>query len=98
MEISKQAGLRQMWLLSTSILHVYYKMHLSIPCGVPFLVNPDLLERFCRDAPLNAADESIFYGDDECGYTDYSFLNNSPARMVSCAWHTGIAREVPIKP
>jgi len=42
--------------------------------GVPFLANPDLPERFRRDAPLNEADPSTFYGGDEHGYTDYPAL------------------------
>jgi len=42
--------------------------------GVPFLANPDLPERFRRGAPLNAADESTFYGGNEHGYTDYPAL------------------------
>jgi N-ethylmaleimide reductase len=42
--------------------------------GVPFLANPDLVERFRTDAPLNAADQSTFYGGDEKGYTDYATL------------------------
>ena len=43
--------------------------------GVPFLANPDLVERYRTDAPLNAADEATFYGGSEKGYTDYPFLN-----------------------
>ena len=42
--------------------------------GVPFLANPDLVERYRTDAPLNAADEATFYGGNEKGYTDYPFL------------------------
>lgn len=42
--------------------------------GVPFLANPDLPERLRRDAPLNEADQTTFYGGDEHGYTDYSTL------------------------
>jgi N-ethylmaleimide reductase len=43
--------------------------------GVPFIANPDLPERFRRDAPLNAPDPSTFYGGGEKGYTDYPFLD-----------------------
>jgi len=43
--------------------------------GVPFLANPDLPERFRRDAPLNMADESTFYGGNEHGYTDYPVMD-----------------------
>lgn len=39
--------------------------------GVPFIANPDLVERFRKDAPLNAADQNTFYGGTEQGYTDY---------------------------
>lgn len=42
--------------------------------GVPFIANPDLVERLAKDAPLNAADPSTFYGGGEKGYTDYPFL------------------------
>lgn len=45
-----------------------------IAFGVPFLANPDLVERYKTDAPLNAADQSTFYGGNEKGYTDYPFL------------------------
>jgi len=42
--------------------------------GVPFLANPDLVERFKVDAPLNEADSKTFYGGTEKGYTDYPFM------------------------
>ncbi len=43
--------------------------------GVPFIANPDLVERFKKDAQLNEADSKSFYGGNEKGYTDYPFLN-----------------------
>jgi N-ethylmaleimide reductase len=46
-----------------------------IAFGVPFIANPDLVERLKTDAALNAADSSTFYGGTEKGYTDYPFLN-----------------------
>lgn len=46
----------------------------AIAFGVPFLANPDLPERFRRNAALNAADESTFYASGPAGYTDYPFL------------------------
>ena len=46
--------------------------------GVPFIANPDLPERFARNAPLNTPDQSSFYGGDEKGYTDYPFLDINP--------------------
>ena len=45
-----------------------------IAYGVPFIANPDLVERYRTDAPLNVADEASFYGGNEKGYTDYPFL------------------------
>jgi N-ethylmaleimide reductase len=46
----------------------------AIAYGVSFIANPDLVERFRVDAPLNEADSSSFYGGSEKGYTDYPFL------------------------
>ena len=42
--------------------------------GVPFISNPDLVERFKTGAELNVADQATFYGGDEKGYTDYPSL------------------------
>jgi N-ethylmaleimide reductase len=42
--------------------------------GVPFLANPDLVERLRRNAPLNTPDQATFYGGDAHGYTDYPAL------------------------
>ena len=39
--------------------------------GVPFIANPDLVERFKADAPLNTPDQNTFYTPGEKGYTDY---------------------------
>lgn len=46
-----------------------------IAFGVPFLSNPDLVERFQIDAKLNPVNQETFYGGDERGYTDYPYLN-----------------------
>lgn len=46
----------------------------AVAYGVPFIANPDLVERFKADAPLNEADASTFYGGTEKGYTDYPFM------------------------
>jgi N-ethylmaleimide reductase len=45
-----------------------------IAYGVPFIANPDLVERYQTDALLNNADSNTFYGGAEKGYTDYPFL------------------------
>jgi N-ethylmaleimide reductase len=47
-----------------------------ISFGVLFLANPDLPERFRRNAPLNEPDRSTFYGGGEKGYTDYPVLDS----------------------
>jgi len=44
-----------------------------------FLANPDLPDRFRRDAPLNEPDTDTFYGGDEEGYIDYPFLETKKA-------------------
>jgi N-ethylmaleimide reductase len=46
----------------------------AVAYGVPFIANPDLVERYKTDAPLNTADQTTFYGGNEKGYTDYPFL------------------------
>lgn len=47
--------------------------------GVPFIANPDLVERFRQGATLNEADAETFYGGDARGYTDYPSLDSSVA-------------------
>ena len=47
-----------------------------IAYGVPFIANPDLVERYKINAPLNAPKPDLFYGGDEKGYTDYPFLTD----------------------
>ncbi|WP_442591054.1 alkene reductase [Pedobacter sp. AW31-3R] len=44
--------------------------------GVPFLANPDLVERFWANAPLNTPDQATFYTPGEKGYTDYPTLTD----------------------
>ncbi len=46
----------------------------AVAFGVPFLANPDLPERFRRNAPLNTPNPSTFYAPGDKGYTDYPFL------------------------
>ena len=47
--------------------------------GVPFIANPDLVERLRSDAPLNKPDPSTFYGVGPKGYTDYKVLPDTIA-------------------
>ena len=42
--------------------------------GTLYIANPDLVERFRRGSPLNAADEATFYTPGEKGYLDYPSL------------------------
>ncbi|WP_305799049.1 alkene reductase [Methylococcus sp. EFPC2] len=46
----------------------------AIAFGVPYIANPDLVERYARNAALNEPDPNTFYGGDEKGYTDYPTL------------------------
>lgn len=43
--------------------------------GVPFLANPDLVERYKTGKSLNVPDQNTFYIPGEKGYTDYPTLN-----------------------
>jgi len=44
--------------------------------GIPFLANPDLPERFRKNAPLNQPDFDTFYIGEEKGYIDYPKLTS----------------------
>lgn len=50
-----------------------------VSVGVPVLANPDLVERWKRNAPLNAPDKATFYGGGAKGYTDYPALEMAEA-------------------
>lgn len=45
--------------------------------GVPFLANPDLVERLRIGAPYNVPDPTTFYGEGARGYTDYPRLEQA---------------------
>ena len=47
--------------------------------GVPFIANPDLVERLRTNAPFSKPDPSTFYGEGPKGYTDYPPLISSQA-------------------
>jgi N-ethylmaleimide reductase len=49
----------------------------AIVYGVKFLANPDLPERFKRNAALNEPDQPTFYSPGERGYTDYPTLEQT---------------------
>ncbi len=46
----------------------------AVSFGESFIANPDLPERFRRNAALNTPDGSTYYGGDAKGYTDYPTL------------------------
>jgi N-ethylmaleimide reductase len=50
-----------------------------VAVGPAFIANPDLVQRLQLDAPLNAADESSFYGGTDAGYIDYAALEKPAA-------------------
>ena len=50
-----------------------------VSLGVPALSNPDIVERWKRNAPLNTPDKATFYGGGAEGYTDYPFLDTAEA-------------------
>lgn len=39
--------------------------------GQPYIANPDLVERFRHDIPIETPDRGTYYGGDASGYTDY---------------------------
>lgn len=47
----------------------------TIAFGVPFIANPDLVERFKSGAKLNTPDQTTFYTGGAEGYIDYPFMN-----------------------
>ena len=49
----------------------------AVAFGVPFLANPDLPDRFRRNAPLNTPDPSTFYAAGPKGYIDYPILSQA---------------------
>lgn len=48
----------------------------AISYGVPFIANPDLVERVKQNAPLNEPDPATFYTHDAKGYVDYPTLTS----------------------
>ena len=46
----------------------------AVAFGVPYIANPDLVERLKQNAALNAPRFELFYGNSAEGYTDYPIL------------------------
>jgi N-ethylmaleimide reductase len=53
-----------------------------IAFGVPYIANPDLVERFEQGAALNTPDQATFYGGDDRGYIDYPLLQEQAAEKA----------------
>eukprot|EP00030_Apusomonadida_sp_AF-17_P002183 a2882_39.p2 GENE.a2882_39~~a2882_39.p2 ORF type:complete len:389 (-),score=139.23 a2882_39:235-1374(-) len=53
--------------------------------GVPFIANPDLVERLAAGAPLNKANGRTFYTPGPVGYTDYPTLPEAAAGAAAAA-------------
>lgn len=47
----------------------------AVAFGVPYIANPDLVQRFAKDAPLNTSKPELFYASGAEGYTDYPALS-----------------------
>jgi N-ethylmaleimide reductase len=54
-----------------------------IAFGQLFIANPDLVERFRRNAVLNPPDSSSFYGGTEKSYIDYPTLDEVQERATT---------------
>lgn len=48
----------------------------AVAFAVPYIANPDLVERLRRDAPLNPGDDTTYHNGGAKGYTDYPFLQD----------------------
>ena len=46
----------------------------AVAFGIPFIANPDLVERLAQDAPLNEPRPELFYAPGPVGYIDYPRL------------------------
>lgn len=46
----------------------------AVAFGIPYIANPDLVERLAQDAPLNEPRPELFYGQGPVGYIDYPRL------------------------
>jgi 2,4-dienoyl-CoA reductase-like NADH-dependent reductase (Old Yellow Enzyme family) len=51
----------------------------AVAWGKAFIANPDLVERFAQNAPLNDVDSATLYTPDHRGYTDYPALQSKAA-------------------
>lgn len=47
----------------------------AVAFGAPFIANPDLVQRFANNWPLEYADKNVFYGGGAAGYIDFPFFD-----------------------
>lgn len=57
----------------------------AVAFGVPYIANPDLVERFAANAPLATGDRATFYGGGDSGYVDYPRWSPEEQRTASAA-------------
>ena len=59
----------------------------AIAFGVPFIANPDLVERYRYNLPLADSDPETYYTPGPQGYADYpaSISHQSPAERAAAA-------------
>jgi N-ethylmaleimide reductase len=50
--------------------------------GVPFIANPDLVDRFRTNTPLAESDPETFYGGSAKGYTDYPAIADAGCAVL----------------
>jgi N-ethylmaleimide reductase len=53
----------------------------AVSFGVPYVGNPDLVERMRAGATLNASDPETFYVGEDRGYADYPTMNEGPSPL-----------------
>lgn len=53
----------------------------AVAWGKAFIANPDLVDRFAQNAPLNEVDFMTVYTQDHHGYTDYPALQSAAASV-----------------
>lgn len=65
----------------TAIKETTEDPRLIIGLGRHFIANPDIVERWKRDLPLNEYDRSTFYTEGPEGYTDYPFFGDGTSKL-----------------
>ena len=79
-QVYRNAGGQGAWMVNNGYDQALAEQALAqgadlVAFGRAFIANPDLVERFRRNAPLNPLDQLTLYGGGAKGYTDYPFLD-----------------------